>query len=397
MKLVSGDTPWTEQAPASVRSEPLSRNVKTEVVVVGAGVTGALIADSLSERGFDVVVLDRREAGTGSTQASTALLQYDLDVPLADLLELLPQDRAARAFQLGVEGIDALETAAEGIDCGFERRRSLYIASQKRDVPELQREFEARQAAGLKVSWATQKLLLKQWGVHAAAAIVSEDAAQVDPVRLTHGLLERAKNRGARIIEQAAVSEILEYDGVLVRTDCGRAIRAKRFVHAGGYEAHTLLPKGSAKLFSTFAFESEPVESDGGAWRDRALLWEFADPYLYARWSGNRIIVGGEDVPRRDDCRKLLDGKCGALLEKFGRWLPDLKLLVANSWCGPIATTEDGLGFVGPIRDRSPILLALCYGGNGTVHAAMAAKMIGDEIEGKKNADADLFRVRRFA
>jgi glycine/D-amino acid oxidase-like deaminating enzyme len=397
MKLVSGVTPWTEPAPPFVRTEPLSRNVRTEVAVIGAGVAGALIADSLSERGFDVVVLDRREPGAGSTQASRALLQYDLDVPLADLLELLPQARAVRAYQLGVEGIDALEAAADGIDCGFERRRSLYIASEERDAPELHREFEARQAVGLKVSWASQDLLLKQWGVHAASAIVSEDAAQVDPVRLTHGLLERAKTRGARIVEHAAVTEILEYDGVLVRTECGKAIRAKRLVHAGGYEAHSLLPKGSAKLFSTFALESEPVDSDGGAWRDRALLWEFADPYLYARWLGNRVIVGGEDVRHRNDCRNLLEGKCEKLLEKIGRWLPDLKLRVANSWCGPIASSEDGLGFVGPIGDRSPILLALCYGGNGTVHAATAAKMIGDEIEGRKNADADLFRVRRFA
>lgn len=50
-----------------------------DVAVVGAGITGALIDDELAGHGHDVVVLDQRNVGWGSTSASTALLQYEID------------------------------------------------------------------------------------------------------------------------------------------------------------------------------------------------------------------------------------------------------------------------------------------------------------------------------
>src|SRR5687768_11473426 len=63
----------------------LSEDVSCQVAIVGAGVTGALAAYYLSKEGVDVVVVDKRDVGTGSTGACTGLLQYELDVPLYEL------------------------------------------------------------------------------------------------------------------------------------------------------------------------------------------------------------------------------------------------------------------------------------------------------------------------
>ena len=57
----------------------------TDFVVGGAGVTGAMIAQRLAEGGFSVVVVDQRDVCTLSTSASTALLQYEIDVSLVRL------------------------------------------------------------------------------------------------------------------------------------------------------------------------------------------------------------------------------------------------------------------------------------------------------------------------
>jgi len=42
---------------------------------------GALVAVHLAEAGVKTIVLDKRDIGTGSTSASTALLQYELMFP----------------------------------------------------------------------------------------------------------------------------------------------------------------------------------------------------------------------------------------------------------------------------------------------------------------------------
>jgi glycine oxidase len=45
-----------------------------KVIVVGAGVIGAAIADALATRGADVSVLDMRSPGRGASQASAGML-----------------------------------------------------------------------------------------------------------------------------------------------------------------------------------------------------------------------------------------------------------------------------------------------------------------------------------
>src|ERR1700752_1494549 len=85
MDLKSGYPYWTVKNGLLASFPPLARDVRCDVAGVGAGITGALIARSLCEAGLDVVVLDKRDAGWGSTAATTALLQYEIDGGMLDI------------------------------------------------------------------------------------------------------------------------------------------------------------------------------------------------------------------------------------------------------------------------------------------------------------------------
>jgi ribulose 1,5-bisphosphate synthetase/thiazole synthase len=68
-----------------IKSYPsLSSAASADVVVIGAGISGALSAWHLCNAGYNVIVLEKRHAGMGSTAASTALLQYEIDTPMYD-------------------------------------------------------------------------------------------------------------------------------------------------------------------------------------------------------------------------------------------------------------------------------------------------------------------------
>ncbi len=67
----------------------LQNDTSCDVVVIGAGITGALAAFYLACAGVDAVVLDKRDVGAGSTAASTALLQHAADTELVDLIPLV--------------------------------------------------------------------------------------------------------------------------------------------------------------------------------------------------------------------------------------------------------------------------------------------------------------------
>ncbi|MCA1812136.1 MAG: FAD-binding oxidoreductase [Halobacteriales archaeon] len=68
---------WLTESASTQRFPRLDHDVEADVGVVGAGITGALVAHELAKRGHDVVVVDKRPIASGSTAASTALLLYE--------------------------------------------------------------------------------------------------------------------------------------------------------------------------------------------------------------------------------------------------------------------------------------------------------------------------------
>src|SRR5687767_6616975 len=84
-----------------VNSYPsLQEDAHADIVIMGAGISGSLLAYQLVEAGFDVIIVDKRHAGTGSTAASTSLLQYELDVPLHKLIDMVGEKTAVSAYLL---------------------------------------------------------------------------------------------------------------------------------------------------------------------------------------------------------------------------------------------------------------------------------------------------------
>src|SRR6478609_2425019 len=98
MDLRSGHPYWLARNGLLQVFPPLVKNERCDVVVVGAGISGALVAWHLAEAGFDTVVLDQRDVAWGSTAASTALLQYEIDTPLAELIRIRGREHAVSAY-----------------------------------------------------------------------------------------------------------------------------------------------------------------------------------------------------------------------------------------------------------------------------------------------------------
>jgi len=84
-KLRTEGTLWQHIRAPAAPYRALTRDTSADVLIVGAGITGAMIADAVAESGLETVVVDRRRPTLGSTLASTALVSYEIDMPLGDL------------------------------------------------------------------------------------------------------------------------------------------------------------------------------------------------------------------------------------------------------------------------------------------------------------------------
>lgn len=398
MDLHSGTPFWLICGGLGLVVPPLESDVEVDIAIIGGGITGALLSDALSRAGVRVAVLEKRDLGLGSTVASTALLQYDTDMPLFELAPLIGAENARRVYLLGVRAVQRAIELAREVGCPAEAKHSLYLCTREGDEPDLTRELAARVGAGLDCRWLTARELESGWGISAHGAILSTAAGQADPYSLCHALLRRAIARGALVHDRTTVEQFWRTDqGWVLLTDRQSRVKARFIVHATGYESAAHLPKGLVSLGSTYALASEPTRPPEGKWADRALVWEHATPYLYARWVGDRLLLGGEDVPFSNAPARdaLLEQKAAVLVKKFVALVPGLRIEPAFAWTGTFASTHDSLGYIGALPGHDAQFFALGFGGNGITFSVLAAEMLTDRVLGRENPDAALFAFDR--
>jgi len=400
MNLTSSHPFWSVNNGLPSSYPSLQRDVRCDAVVIGGGITGALVAVHLVEAGVRTLLIDKRDIGTGSTSASTALLQYEIDVPLRELSQKVGPRAATRSYQLCREAIGKLERlcARLNIKCGFERKPSLFLVRHQTEIPDLRTEFQLRRKMGIELEFYDASAIRKRFPFTRPAALFSQDGGQVDPHRLTHGLLAAGQRVGLEVCDRTEMTQIKQTRrGVRITTKNGFQITARRAVIAAGFEAKMLLRGEAGTLKSTYALISEPLPKIS-EWKQQCLIWESGSPYLYLRTTAaGRVVVGGEDegfvnAKHRD---ALISEKTRTLVKKFGRLFPDQPLEVAYAWAGTFAETKDGLAYIG-VHPRFPrVCFALGYGGNGITFSLIAAAIIRDGFLGKKNPDAHIFRFGR--
>lgn len=400
MDLKSGFPLWLIKNGLPFNYPKLAENLKVDVVIIGGGITGALCAFELTKAGINCAVVDGRTIGLGSTCASTSLLQYELDMPLFELSKLIGKQKAERAYVLCGNAIDTLKELSKDIGYnGFEEKESLYFAAYKKDELLLRNEFAARKAAGFEVNLLGDKEIQKQYGFKSPLAICSSKGASVDAYSLTHKLHQHNIKNGCLVYDRTLVSEIAyNSKSVKLTTADGMIITAKNVVNATGYEIKHFIDKKIVKLNATYVIASESYNQDFTFWKENALLWNTADPYLYIRTTNDRrIIIGGRDEdfynPVKRD--KQLKQKATQLTNDFKKLFPNIPMTPEFSWAGTFGTTKDALPFIGTYDKHPHTYFALGFGGNGITFSSIAARLICDQIKGKSNKDLALFRFNR--
>lgn len=401
MNLRTGTTVWqTTDAPLA-ETPPLRVSESCDVVIIGGGISGALCALQLARLGHDVIVLDRRDPISGSTPASTALIQYDLDVPLTRLRNLIGRANADRAYRACYEAVCELPAFAKsfGASASLTARPSLYVAGKDMDAAALGDEATQRAGLGIDAKFIDANVLSSRFGVRRAGAILSGGAFEADPVQLARHALNEAIRYGARVYGQTEARwHGASPRGVTVSTCNDRSVHARHLICAAGYESAHILGFNPCTLSSTYAVASPAGAAS--AIKTPAMIWEAASPYLYARTTKDgRIVVGGEDEPFADaDARDALTpAKSATLARKFSELMPEVPFTVEKAWAGTFAETRDSLPFIGAVAGFPNSLFTLGYGGNGILFSYIASKIACDLVRGCESPLEDLLSFDRAA
>ena len=400
MNLYSGYPFWLIKDGLPFDYPKLETSIKTDVVILGGGISGALAAYYLINAGIECVVVDARTIGLGSTCASTSLLQYEIDTPLCELKDLVGLDNAKRSYQLCAEAIDTIKSISNKLNYKeFKSVKSLYYAACKKDISLLKEEFAIRKESGFEVKYLDEKQLKKYFNITAPCAILSQCGAKINAYSFTNTLHQYNINRGLKVYDRTPIKNIKHSrNNVVLQTENANTIHASKLIYATGYETVNFIKKKIVKLYSTYSTISEQVNEKTKFWKDDVLIWNTAEPYLYMRTTNDkRILVGGRDEafikPERRD--KLIESKKNLLVKDFKKVFPNIEFYPEFTWVGTFGATKDGLPFIGNYKPLPNSYFALGFGGNGITFSVIAAQIITDLITGKKNKDAHIFSFER--
>ncbi len=390
---------WADSPRISLRTRRSPQRQDYDCIIVGAGISGALAAHALADGKRSVLVVDRREPVHGSTLASTAMIQHEIDVPLHKLAGMIGEDKARRAWQRSARAVEQLTriVADVGLSCGFERKKTLFLAGDAYGRRALHIELEARQAAGIEAEFVDAAQLAERFSIHRTGALLSDISASANPAQMAAGILRAVAARGVEIVSPLEITDMrATTDCVFLATAEGSIVSARHVVFCSGYEFLEAVADRDHAIVSTWALSTPPgtVLPD---WLKDCIVWEGADPYLYLRRSRDgRLIAGGEDEESEDAYAspqklrrkaKTIHRKVEALL---GISLPEPD----HIWAAPFGTTRTGLPLIGRVPGLPNVFAVMGFGGNGITFSQIAAEIVAADIAGHGDGDADLFAFR---
>lgn len=355
---------------------PLRGDLATEAVVVGGGIAGLTVAQLLSDRGVDVVLLEGESCGRGATGRSSGFMTPDSELQVEQLVRRFGEDRAAMLWRtaLGACAHVAATIQREDIECDYRRADSAYVATDASGGSAVEKEHELRSRIGLESTLYRDARVLTILGGDFEAAVRYGETFSITPHRYAVALRDRLVERGVRVFEQSPVTELGP-----ASVSTGEATVSARMIFLCADHDLAKFAAGRLAAFhaQTFLAATAPVPAELFERLFPAgdlLVWDTALVYQYfRRTSDDRLLLGGgllhETYAPPGDPLAIVD----RLRTYVREHLPMFEgVPFTHVWGGLIGVTKDFLPIAGPDPDRPGLYYAGC--GAGIPWSVLAAR-----------------------
>jgi glycine/D-amino acid oxidase-like deaminating enzyme/nitrite reductase/ring-hydroxylating ferredoxin subunit len=378
----------------------LRENIRVDVAVIGAGMTGISAAYLLKRAGRRVALIERDRCAQVNTGNTTAHLTCVTDLRLSELTNRFGRDHAAAVWDAGLAAIHQIHEIVqrEQLECEFAWVPGYLhsaLEGEQDDSRELQRDAELARELGLDAEFLASVPLLNRPGVR------FPNQAMFHPLKYLAGLVQRISGDGSYVFENTEARECklgpddgpakdvqitangctISCDSVVIATDvplaglsnvASAAVLQTKLAPYTSYAVGAQLPKGRAP---------------------QASFWDTSDPYYFLRIahypSHDYAIFGGLDH-KTGQVDQTTD-RFAQLEATLRRFLPDASF--DCRWSGQVIESQDGLPLIGETAKGQ--FVATGFSGNGLTFGTLAAIMVCDAACGRKNPWSELFDPRR--
>ena len=380
---------------------------KAKVVVIGGGAVGGSVAYHLAKSGCeDVVLLERREIGCGTTWHAAGLVG-----------QLRATFNLTKLARYTTELLATIE-AETGQQTGYKQNGSLAIASQPARMEELKRLSTMAGAFGVE----TRVISLAEVKEHypimntddlVGAVFVPKDG-QINPLDMVQAYAKGARMHGARLFENVKVTGIATANGKVTAVHTERGdIATNCVVNCGGIWAREIgmmvgvdIPLHAAEHYYIVTEPIKDLQTSLPTLRDQ-------DGFIYVKEDAGKLLVGafepnakpwGMDGIPEDFCFDQLPEDWNQFEPALTNALHRLPLLAETGihtfFNGPESFTPDNRYYLGEAPNLKGFFVAAGFNSIGVQSSGGAGKVIAEWINAEElNVDywdVDIRRVNPF-
>jgi gamma-glutamylputrescine oxidase len=374
-------------------SVPLAGDLRADICILGAGLTGLSTAIELAEAGYSVIVLEAQRVGWGASGRNGGQVIFGYGCDQSKLESMLGEADARRLFDWSIEGIELIRSrcAKYAIDCDW-RDGHAHVPIRPRQVGELRRlQDESAQRYGYPLEWWDRN---RQYAEIASrrylGALFDPRSGHLHPLKYTLGLAQAARSLGVRIFEQSTVVECVHGPRPLLRT-AGGSVQCDFAVLAGNALVRGIAPPLDARIMpvGTYIAATEPLgEAAARALIPRDIAVADINWALdYFRCSADHRLLFGGRASYSTFVPPNLPGVMRRRLRAVFPQLADVKL--EHVWGGMIDISLNRAPHWGRLGDN--VYFAQGFSGHGVNTTGLAGRLISEAIRGQSER-LDVFR-----
>lgn len=376
---------------------PLTKDIKCDVVIVGAGFAGVCAAAQFLRRGYKVVLLDKNIVGGSSSGRSAGFLTPDSELELHQLCRRYGNQAAREIWDAPCSAIEGLVRNIEKYDiqCGLLKQDSLFLGLGMGGYEAAKSELECRESVG----FTDQKLYDGEQlegilgSVGYTAGIRYGGTFGINPLQCLQGFKDVLVDDGMQVFE---ATEMERLEGHTVYTHAGSVTAEQIIIAVDKLEPH--ISPLSAECFhaQTFLSVTEPLTD-----RELKILfpsgeqmqcWDSKLVYTYFRLTkDNRLLLGGGSALTTFLKNAYNNpGIIRRVIRDFYEHFPELKSLsFMQYWPGQIDTTRDLLPTI--VRPKDQPHMRFIFGCVGIPWAAFTGTFAARNILGDADAEYDKY------
>jgi len=357
----------TAQRPAFA---PLKGSIKTDVLIIGGGLTGVLCAHRLRRQGVNCVVAEATTVGGGITKNTTAKLTLQHGALYDRLIRTFGRHRAQLYLQAQQAALEEYRWLCREIDCDY-TTADAYVYSLT-DRLKMEKEAAALETLGCSAEFLPRLSL----PLPVVGAVRMPEQAQFHPLRFLYALA-----KDLPIYEHTPIRELVPGGAVTPRG----TIMAEKIVVATHFP---FLNKHGAYFLKLYQHRSYVLALKGAPLFEGMYVDENDKGMSFRRY-GDLLLLGGGGH------RTGKQGGGWRELEDFARRrFPRAR--VAYRWATQDCMSLDGVPYIGPYACGTPgLYVATGYNKWGMSNAMVASMMLSDMVCGRENPWAEVFAPAR--